>query len=146
MFQIFANVTEELNKLTILVCLFLCFYISFQKYGRVENRESKINQTFCSFDPVNNPVNKKKKSLCQPLPSQSSIPLLYVTCRLEFRSPLSWSWLRQLLLKYPQKQWTGRLSILSLVSTMTKTARFKSLANSEILLNPAQSSKSLPSS
>lgn len=61
MFQIFANVMKELNKLTILVCLFLCFYISFQKYGRVENREGKINQTFCSFDPVNNPVNKKKK-------------------------------------------------------------------------------------
>lgn len=146
MFQIFANVMKELNKLTILVCLFLCFYISFQKYGRVENREGKINQTFCSFDPVNNPVNKKKKknhfvSHCHP-----KVQFLAVTCRLEFRSPLSWSWLRQLLLKYPQKQWTGRLSILSLVSTMTKTARFKSLANSEILLNPAQSSKPLSSS
>ena len=41
----------------------------------------------------------------------------------------------QLLFKYPQKQWTGRLSILSLASTMTETARLKGLANSEMLLN-----------
>ena len=89
MFKIFANVMKELNKLTILVCLFLCFSISFQKYGIVENRESKVNQTFCSFDPVNNPVNNQKNhfvSHCHP-----KVQYPAVTCRLEFRSPLSQS-------------------------------------------------------